>query len=50
MPEYVENVLHQVQHQTPTAPENQPYKHMVPKYGAKIQYEDIKEGKPILSK
>ena len=37
MPGHVEKVLHQLQHQIPTITDNQPYKNVVPKYGANVQ-------------
>jgi hypothetical protein len=50
MPGYVEAALLKFQHSAPTKPENQPYKHNVPQYGAKIQYVEEADKTPRLNK
>ena len=50
MPGYVEAALKKFQHPPPSRPEDAPYKHKEPQYGAKIQMTDpIDESPPLAS-
>ena len=40
MPEYILKTLHRFQHPTPIKPAHSPVKHVLPDYGAKVQYVD----------
>ena len=50
MPNYVKNALTKFQHTLPNAPEDAPYEHTPPAYGAKVQYEMEHETGDILDK
>jgi hypothetical protein len=50
MPGYVSKALIRFKHQAPNKPQNQPYPHVTPKYGAKVQYAAPMEDSPKLDK
>lgn len=50
MPGYREKALKRFQHERPAKPQNQPYPHIPPKYGAKVQYAEPEDTSPKLNK
>jgi hypothetical protein len=50
MPGYVTKALKRFNHSRPNKPQNQPYPHVPPKYGAKVQYAMPEDTSPKLSK
>ena len=49
MPGYVKKTLERFDHTAPAKPQNQPYPHIPPQYGAKIQYAADPDNSPVLS-
>ena len=50
MPGYVAKALQRFNHEFPKRPQNQPHKHAIPTYGAKIQYAKPEDSTELLSK
>ena len=50
MPQYVSKALKHFKHQVPNKPQNQPYPHVLLKYGAKVQYAAAMDDSPKLDK
>ena len=50
MPGYIQKTLECFNHTTPTKPQNSPYPHTRPEYGAKVQYAVSADTTPILGK
>ena len=50
MPGYVNTALVRFNHITPRKPQDQPYKHVIPKYGTKNQYAEITDSAACLIK
>ena len=50
MPGYVNTALFRFNHITPRKPQDQPYKHVIPKYGTKNQYAEITDSVACLIK
>ena len=50
MPGYVPKALKRFDHQPPTRPQDQPYPHVPPNYGAKVQYAKSADVSPPLTK
>lgn len=50
MPGYVKKALERFDHQPPASPQNSPYPHTRPNYGAKIQYATDPDSSPELGK
>jgi hypothetical protein len=50
MLEYVPEALTRFQHAAPKKPQHQPYPHVTPTYGAKVQYTDDDDTSPLLDK
>jgi hypothetical protein len=49
MPNYIPNMLHKLQHATPTKHQGVPHAWTTPTYGAKVQYATKDDDSPILS-
>ena len=50
IPGYVKKVLKMFKHQTPSNPQNHPHPHILPKYGAQVQYSELEDTMPKISK
>ena len=50
MPGYVNTALVQIKHRKPRKSQDQPYQHVIPKYGAKKQYTEIPDSAALLDK
>jgi hypothetical protein len=50
MLEYMPEALTQFQHAAPKKPQHQPYPHVTPTYGAKVQYAEDGNSSPLLDK
>ena len=50
MPGYVTKALKRFEHEPPKKQQDQPYPHVIPNYGAKVQYAKAADGSPLLSK
>ena len=50
MLEYVPEALTRFQHAPPNKPQHQPYPHVQPTYGAKVQYAENEDTSPLLNK
>jgi hypothetical protein len=50
MLEYVPEALTRFQHAAPKKPQHQPYPHVTPTYGAKVQYAEDDDTSPLLDK
>ena len=49
MPGYCEKAQIRFKHRIPTKPQNQPYPHVIPTYGAKQQFATAEDDSPVLS-
>ena len=50
MPGYIDKALERFDHKAPSTPQNSPYPHTKPQYGAKIQYATDEDATPVLGK
>jgi hypothetical protein len=50
MPGYMVKALKRFKHPMPTKQQNSPYPHILPKYGAKVQYTPDEDDSPLLNK
>jgi hypothetical protein len=50
MLDYIPKALKRFQHQAPSKPQHQPYPHVKPNYGAKVQYTEDTDTSALLPK